>query len=84
MEKNNSYVEVLTKVASLLGRTKESIQVSSSNTCTSITMFSSDNKKIIGNWYLAPTDSKELLEATFEGLKVLVEKLEKSHDRQAA
>lgn len=84
MEKNNAYFETLAKVANLLGRTKESIQVSSSDASTSITMFTADNKKIIGNWYLAPSDSKELLEATFEGLRVLVEKLEKCNDEQAA
>lgn len=43
MEKNNAYVEVLAKIASLMGRTKESIQMSSSNTHTSITMFAENN-----------------------------------------
>ena len=45
MEKNNAYVEVLAKIASLMGRTKESIQMSSSNTHTSITMFAENNSK---------------------------------------
>lgn len=86
MEKNNAYVEMLAKIASLMGRTKESIQMSSSNTHTSITMFAENNKKIIGNWYFDPSDSKELMNASFEGLKALVESLEhnKSNDGQAA
>lgn len=86
MEKNNVYVEVLAKIASLIGRTKESIQMSSSNTHTSITMFAENNIKIIGNWYFDASDSKELVDATFNGLKVLVESLEhnKSNDGQAA
>lgn len=45
MEKNNAYVEVLTKIASLMGRTKESMQMSSSETHTSVTMFTEDNKR---------------------------------------
>ena len=61
MEKNNAYVEVLAKIASLMGRTKESIQMSSSNTHTSITMFAENNSKIIGNWYFDSSDSKELI-----------------------
>ena len=79
MEKNNAYVEVLAKIASLMGRTKEFIQMSSSNTHTSITMFAENNSKIIGNWYFDSSDSKELL-------KALVESLEhnKSNDGQAA
>ena len=86
MEKNNAYVEMLAKIASLMGRTKESIQMSSSNTHTSITMFAENNKKIIGNWYFDSSDSKELVDATFNGLKALVESLEhnKSNDGQAA
>lgn len=86
MEKNNAYVKVLTKIASLMGRTKESMQMSSSNTHTSITMFTEDNKKIIGNWYFDASDSKELMNASFNGLKALVESLEhnKSNDGQAA
>ena len=86
VEKNNVYVEVLTKIASLMGRTKESIQMSSSNTHTSITMFAENNSKIIGNWYFDASDSKELVDATFNGLKALVESLEhnKSNDGQAA
>lgn len=48
MEKNNAYVEVLAKIASLMGRTKESIQMSSSNTHTSITMFA-ENLVYINN-----------------------------------
>lgn len=86
MEKNNAYVEVLTKIASLMGRTKKSIQMSSSNTHTSITMFTEDNKKIIGNWYFDASDSKELMNASFNSLKALIESLEhnKSNDGQAA
>lgn len=86
MEKNNVYVEVLAKIASFMGRTKESIQMSSSNTHTSITMFAENNSKIIGNWYFDASDSKELVDATFNGLKALVESLEhnKSNDGQAA
>ena len=86
VEKNNVYVEVLAKIASLMGRTKESIQMSSSNTHTSITMFAENNSKIIGNWYFDASDSKELVDATFNGLKALVESLEhnKSNDGQAA
>lgn len=86
MEKNNVYVEVLAKIASLMGRTKESIQMSSSNTHTSITMFAENNSKIIGNWYFDASDSKELVDATFNCLKALVESLEhnKSNDGQAA
>lgn len=86
MEKNNAYVEVLTKIASLMGRTKESIQMSSSNTHTSITMFTEDNKKIIGNWYFDTSDSKELMDASYNSLKALVESLDhnKSDDGQAA
>lgn len=75
MEKNNAYVEVLAKIASLMGRTKESIQMSSSNTHTSITMFAENNSKIIGNWYFDSSDSKELMNASFNGLKALVESL---------
>lgn len=86
MEKNNVYVEVLAKIASLMGRTKESIQMLSSNTHTSIMMFAENNSKIIGNWYFDASDSKELMDATFNGLKALVESLEhnKSNDGQAA
>lgn len=86
MEKNNVYVEVLAKIASLMGRTKESIQMSSSNTHTSITMYDENNSKIIGSWYFDVSDSKELVDATFNGLKALVESLEhnKSNDGQAA
>lgn len=86
MEKNNVYVEVLAKIASLMGRTEVSIQMSSSNTHTSITMFAENNSKIIGNWYFDASDSKELVDATFNGLKALVESLEhnKSNDEQAA
>ena len=86
MGKNNVYVEVLEKIASLMGRTKESIQMSSSNTHTSITMFAENNSKIIGNWYFDASDSKALVDATFNGLKALVESLEnnKSNDGQAA
>jgi hypothetical protein len=86
VEKNNVYVEVLAKIASLMGRTKESIQMSSSNTHTSITMFVENNSKIIGNWYFDASDSKELVDATFNGLKALVESLEhnNSNDGQAA
>ncbi len=86
MEKNNAYVEVLLKIASLMGRTKESIQMSSSNAHTSITMFAENNSKIIGNWYFDASDSKEFVNATFNGLKALVESLEhnKSNDGQAA
>ena len=86
MEKNNVYVEVLAKIASLMGRTKESIQMSSSNTHTSIMMFAANNSKIIGNWYFDASDSKELVDATFNSLKALVESLEhnKSNDGQAA
>ena len=86
MEKNNVYVEVLAKIASLMGRTKESIQMSSSNTHTSIMMFAENNSKIIGNWYFDASDSKELVDATFNSLKTLVESLEhnKSNDGQAA
>lgn len=86
MEKNNVYVEVLAKIASLMGRTKESIQMSSSNTHTSITVFVENNSKIIGNWYFDASDSKELVDAAFNGLKALVESLEhnKSNDGQAA
>ena len=86
MEKNNVYVEVLAKIASLMGRTKESIQMSSSNTHTSITMFAENNSKIIGNWYFDASDSKELVDATFNGLKALVESLEhnNSNDGHAA
>lgn len=86
MEKNNAYVEVLTKIASLMGRTKESMQMSSSETHTSVTMFTEDNSKIIGNWYFDASDSKELMNASFNGLKALVESLEhnKSNDGQAA
>ena len=86
MEKNNVYVEVLAKIASLMGRTKESIQMSSSNTHTSITMFAENSSKIIGSWYFDASDSKELVDATFNGLNALVESLEhnKSNDGQAA
>ena len=86
MEKNNAYVEVLAKIASLMGRTKESIQMSSSNTHTSITMFTENNSKIIGNWYFDVSDSQELMNASFNGLKALVESLEhnKINDGQAA
>ena len=86
MEKNNAYVEVLAKIASLMGRTKESIQMSSSNTHTSITMFAENNSKIIGIWYFDASDSNELMNATFNGLKALVESIEqkKSNDGQAA
>lgn len=86
MEKNNAYVEVLAKIASLMGRTKEFIQMSSSNTHTSITMFAENNSKIIGNWYFDSSYSKELMNASFNGLKALVESLEhnKSNDGQAA
>lgn len=86
MEKNNAYVEVLAKIASLMGRTKESIQMSSSNTRTSITMFAENNSKIIGSWYFDSSDSKELMNASFNGLKALVESFEhnKSNDGQAA
>ena len=86
MEKNNAYVEVLAKIASLMGRTKESIQMSSSNTHTSITMFSENNSKIIGNWYFDASDSNELMNATFNSLKALIESIEqkKSNDGQAA
>lgn len=86
MEKNNVYVEVLAKITSLMGRTKESIQMSSSNTHTSITMFAENNSKIIGNWYFDASDSKELVDATFNSLKAMVESLEhnKSNDGQAA
>lgn len=81
MEKNNAYVEVLEKIASLMGRTKESIQMSSSNTHTSITMFSENNSKIIGNWYFDSSDSNELMNATFNGLKALVESLEQKKEQ---
>ena len=86
MEKNNAYVEVLAKIASLMGRTKESIQMSSSNTHTSITMFAENNSMIIGNSYFDATDSNEFTNATFNGLKALVESIEqkKSNDGQAA
>ena len=86
MEKNSAYVEVLAKIASLMGRTKESIQMSSSNAHTSITMFAENNKKIIGNWYFDASDSEELINASFNGLKALVESLEsnKCNDGQAA
>ncbi len=46
--------------------------MSSSNTHTSITMFAENNSKIIGNWYFDASDSKELVDATFNGLKALV------------
>lgn len=81
MEKNNAYVEVLAKIASLMGRTKESIQMSSSNTHTSITMFSENNSKIIGNWYFDSSDSNELMNATFNGLKALIESLEQKKEQ---
>ena len=86
MEKNNAYVEVLTKIASLMGRTKVSMQMSSSETHTSVTMFTEDNKKVIGNWYFDASDSQELMNASFNGLKVLVETLacNKCNDGQAA
>ena len=59
--------------------------MSSSSTHTSITMFTENNSKIIGNWYFDASDSKELVNATFNGLKALVESLEhnKSNDGQA-
>ncbi len=49
-------------------------------------MFAENNSKIIGNWYFDASDSKELVDATFNGLKALVESLEhnKSNDGQAA
>ena len=86
MEKNNVYVEVLEKIASLMGRTKESIQMSSSNTHTSITMFAENNSKISGKWYFDASDSNELMNATFNSLKALIESIEqkKSNDGQAA
>lgn len=69
-----------------MGRTKESIQMSSSNTHTSITMFTEDNKKIIGNWYFDTSDNKELMDASYNSLKALVKSLEcnKNDDGQAA
>ena len=81
MEKNNAYVEVLAKIASLMGRTKESIQMSSSNTHTSITMFSENNSKIIGNWYFDASDSNELMNATFNSLKALIESIEQKKEQ---
>lgn len=86
MEKNNAYANVLAMIACLMGRTKESMQMSSSETHTSVTMFTEDNKKIIGNWYFDASDSKELMNASFNSLKALVESLEhnKSNDGQAA
>ena len=81
MENNNAYVEVLTKIASLMGRTKESIQMSSSNTHTSITMFAENNSKIIGNWYVDASDNNELMNATFNGLKALVESIEQKKEQ---
>lgn len=75
MEKNTLYLETLVKIASLFGKTKESVSMSSTDTHTSISMFTADNKKMIGDWYLDSSDSEELLNAQYEGLKALVEAL---------